>query len=74
MTLTVVAALDELGISRTTIIVTFAIMLGGVVAAVAFGLGRAILRASFCCHNSILSRMGRLRIPCGISSAHTRNP
>jgi hypothetical protein len=41
MLLTVVAALDELGISRTTIIVTFAILFGGVVtaAAVAVGLG-----------------------------------
>lgn len=41
MTLTAVAALDELGISRTTIIVTFAILFGGVVvaAAIAFGLG-----------------------------------
>lgn len=41
MMLTVVAALDEFGISRTTIIVTFAILFGGVVtaAAIAFGLG-----------------------------------
>jgi hypothetical protein len=41
MALTVVAALDELGISRTTIIVTFAILFGGLVtaAAIAFGLG-----------------------------------
>ncbi len=41
MAITVVAALDELGISRTTIIVTFAITFGGVVtaAAIAFGLG-----------------------------------
>ena len=38
---TVVAALDELGIGRTTIIVTFAITFGGLVtaAAIAFGLG-----------------------------------
>jgi len=41
LSLTVVAALDELGISRTTIIVAFAILFGGVVtaAAIAFGLG-----------------------------------
>jgi hypothetical protein len=39
MTLTVVAALDELGISRTTIIVTFAILFGGVVAAASIALG-----------------------------------
>ena len=41
MAVTVVAALDELGISRTTIIVTFAITFGGLVtaAAIAFGLG-----------------------------------
>jgi len=41
MTLAVVASLDELGISRTTIIVTFAIMFGGLVTslAIAFGLG-----------------------------------
>jgi hypothetical protein len=41
MVLTAVAALDELGISRTTIIVTFAILFGGVVAAasIAVGLG-----------------------------------
>jgi hypothetical protein len=39
MALTVVAALDELGISRTTIIVTFAILFGGVVAAAAIALG-----------------------------------
>jgi small-conductance mechanosensitive channel len=41
MVVTVVAALDELGISRTTIIVTFAITFGGLVtaAAIAFGLG-----------------------------------
>jgi len=54
MTLTVVAALDELGISRTTIIVTFAIMFGGLVtaAAIAFGLGardmaRDLLQSQF---------------------------
>jgi len=41
MAVTVVAALDELGIGRTTIIVTFAITFGGLVtaAAIAFGLG-----------------------------------
>jgi hypothetical protein len=39
MTLAVVAALDELGISRTTIIVTFAILFGGLVAAAAIALG-----------------------------------
>jgi hypothetical protein len=41
MALAIVAALDELGISRTTIIVTFSIMFGGIVtaAAIAFGLG-----------------------------------
>jgi hypothetical protein len=39
MALTVVAVLDELGISRTTIIVTFAILFGGVVAAAAIALG-----------------------------------
>ena len=41
MTLAVVASLDELGIGRTTIIVTFAIMFGGLVTAlaIAFGLG-----------------------------------
>jgi len=41
MTLAVVAGLDELGIGRTTIIVTFAILFGGLVTAVAiaFGLG-----------------------------------
>jgi small-conductance mechanosensitive channel len=41
MAVTVVAALDELGISRTTIIITFAITFGGLVtaAAIAFGLG-----------------------------------
>ncbi len=37
--LTTVAALDELGISRTTIIVTFAILFGGVVAAAAIAVG-----------------------------------
>jgi hypothetical protein len=54
MTLVVVAALDELGISRTTIIVTFAILFGGVVAAaaIAFGLGardlaRDLLQSQF---------------------------
>jgi len=54
MALTVVAALDELGISRTTIIVTFAILLGGVVtaAAIAIGLGardvaRDLLQSQF---------------------------
>jgi small-conductance mechanosensitive channel len=36
---TVVAALDELGISRTTIIVTFAITFGGLVTAAAIALG-----------------------------------
>jgi len=52
--LTVVAALDELGISRTTIIVTFAILFGGVVTtgAIAFGLGgrdlaRELLQSQF---------------------------
>jgi len=39
MALTVVAALDEVGISRTTIIVTFAILFGGLVAAGALALG-----------------------------------
>lgn len=39
MTLATVAALDELGISRTTIIVTFAILFGGVVTAGAIALG-----------------------------------
>lgn len=39
LALTVVAALDELGISRTTIIVTFAILFGGLVAAAAIALG-----------------------------------
>ncbi len=54
MVLTVVAALDEFGISRTTIIVTFAILFGGVVtaAAIAFGLGgrdlaRDLLQSQF---------------------------
>lgn len=41
MALTAVAALDELGISRTTIIVTFAILFGGVVTAAAIALGLA---------------------------------
>jgi uncharacterized membrane protein len=52
--LTVVAALDELGISRTTIIVTFAILFGGLVTtgAIAFGLGgrdlaRELLQSQF---------------------------
>lgn len=52
--LTVVAALDELGISRTTIIVTFAILFGGVVTAgaIAFGFGgrdlaRELLQSQF---------------------------
>ena len=39
--LTAVAALDELGIGRTTIIVTFAILFGGVVTAAAIALGLA---------------------------------
>ena len=41
MALAVVASLDELGIGRTTIIVAFAILFGGLVtaAAIAFGLG-----------------------------------
>ena len=39
MALTVVAALDEVGISRTTIIVAFAILFGGLVAAAAIALG-----------------------------------
>jgi hypothetical protein len=54
MALAVVATLDELGISRTTIIVTFAILFGGLVtaAAIAFGLGardlaRELLQAQF---------------------------
>jgi hypothetical protein len=37
--LTVVAALDEFGISRTTIIVTFAILFGGLVTALAIAVG-----------------------------------
>ena len=52
--LTVVAALDELGISRTTIVVTFAILFGGVVTAgaIAFGVGgrdlaRELLQSQF---------------------------
>ena len=52
--LTVVAALDEMGISRTTIIVTFAILFGGLVTtgAIAFGLGgrdlaRELLQSQF---------------------------
>jgi hypothetical protein len=49
MTLVVVAALDELGISRTTIIVTFAILFGGIVAAaaIAVGLGARDLARDF---------------------------
>jgi small-conductance mechanosensitive channel len=54
MALTVVAALDEVGISRTTIIVTFAILFGGLVtaAAIAVGLGarelvRDLLQSQF---------------------------
>jgi len=54
MALTVVATLDELGIGRTTIIVTFAILFGGLVAAaaIAFGLGardlaRNLLQSQF---------------------------
>jgi hypothetical protein len=49
MTLVVVAALDEIGISRTTIIVTFAILFGGVVAAaaIAVGLGARDLARDF---------------------------
>ncbi len=39
LVLTTVAALDELGISRTTIIVTFAILFGGMVAAAAIAVG-----------------------------------
>jgi hypothetical protein len=39
--LTAVAALDELGIGRTTIIVTFAILFGGVVTAAAIAIGLA---------------------------------
>jgi len=52
--LTIVAALDELEISRTTIIVTFAITFGGLVTAmaIAFGLGardlaRELLQSQF---------------------------
>jgi hypothetical protein len=41
LTLAVVAALDELGIGRTTIIVSFSILFGGVVAAVAIAFGLA---------------------------------
>jgi hypothetical protein len=54
MTLAVVAALDEVGIGRTTIIVTFAILFGGLVTAgaIAFGLGardlaRDLLQSQF---------------------------
>jgi hypothetical protein len=49
MAVTVVAALDELGISRTTIIVTFAITFGGLVtaAAIALGLGARDLAREF---------------------------
>ena len=49
MAVTVVAALDELGISRTTIIVTFAITFGGLVtvAAIALGLGARDLARDF---------------------------
>jgi len=54
MTLAAVAALDELGIGRTTIIVTFAILFGGLVtaASIAFGLGardlaRDLLQSQF---------------------------
>jgi len=49
MAITVVAALDELGISRTTIIVTFAITFGGLVtvAAIALGLGARDLARDF---------------------------
>jgi len=54
MTLAVVASLDELGIGRTTIIVTFAILFGGLVtaAAIAFGFGardlaRDLLQSQF---------------------------
>jgi len=50
----IVASLDELGIGRTTIIVTFAILFGGIVtaAAIAFGLGardlaRDLLQSQF---------------------------
>lgn len=54
MALTIVAALDEVGISRTTIIVTFSILFGGLVtaAAIAVGLGarelaRDLLQSQF---------------------------
>lgn len=54
VTLAVVATLEELGIGRTTIIVTFSILFGGVVtaAAIAFGLGardlaRDLLKSQF---------------------------
>ena len=49
MAVTAVAALDELGISRTTIIVTFAITFGGLVtaAAIALGLGARELARDF---------------------------
>jgi len=54
MTLAVVAALDELGIGRTTIIVAFAILFGGLVTAgaIAFGLAardlaRDLLQSQF---------------------------
>ena len=54
MTLAAVATLDELGIGRTTIIVTFAILFGGLLAAlaIAFGLGardlaRELLESQF---------------------------
>ena len=47
--LAVVAALDEVGIGRTTIIVTFAILFGGLVtaAAIALGLGGRELAREF---------------------------
>ena len=44
MTLAVVAALDEVGIGRTTIIVTFAILFGGLVTAGAIAFGCAARR------------------------------
>lgn len=54
ITLAIVASLDELGIGRTTIIVAFAILFGGMVtaAAIAFGLGardlaRDLLQSQF---------------------------
>jgi len=54
ITLAVVATLDELGIGRTTIIVTFAILFGGLLTAlaIAFGLGardlaRELLESQF---------------------------